>query len=98
MSDVNDGLRTLLELLSDSADAAPSPVERGVLLIYPPEEELLFRERLEEHLLHIEVPFTAIDVEQLPFECLDSQGLLEDAYRLEAEDPKGLHQYLAEQL
>jgi hypothetical protein len=97
-SNVSEKLKTLLEVLSVPTDGPPSPVERGVLLIYTPEDELIFRDRLEEYLLQLPVPFTVVDLEPLPFECLADQDLLDDAYRLEAEDASGLRQYLAEQL
>ncbi len=93
-----DKLEAMLEVLAESLHGPPLPAERGILLVYPPEEELELRERLPEYLLQVKAPQTTLDVETLPFELLASEGVLADAYRLEHEDAVWLRRYLAEQL
>lgn len=91
----------LLDLLSIPLQEPPTPAERGVLFIYPPEQELEFRSRLDAFLttLHAKkITHAIVETEELPFVCLAAEGVLEDAYRLEAQDPSGLRQYLASQL
>ena len=98
---ISDKMDRLRELLTNSLKESPSPAERGVLVIYPPEHELEFRQRLDDLLVTLQaqgVAHTVVDAEMLPFKCLDAEGLLEDAFRLEAEEPKELRQYLAVEL
>lgn len=101
MSSLLSKFEKLLDLLMTPLDEPPTPAERGVLLIYPPDQEVEFRQRLDHFLVTLTahgIPHEVVDAETLPFECLDAEGVLDDAFRLEAEDPTGLRQYLAGQL
>ncbi len=101
ISSLTDKFDKLRELLAVPLDQPPVPAERGILLIYPPDQELDFRQHLTnfvQMLVAQSIPHALLSVEALPFQCLDDVALLGDAFRLEAEDPKGLRQYLAEEL
>lgn len=96
-----DKMTKLRELLERPLAEPPTPAERGVVVIYSPDQEAEFRQRLDELLAVLSaqnIPYEVVDAEMLPFQCLNDQGLLAEAFRLEAEDPVGLRQYLAEQL
>ena len=87
----------LTHVVKDVSEEAILGSQRGVLLLYPPEEELAFRELLNEWLLRISVqkiPHRGLDLSPLPFEVLESRGQLENSFRLEFESRQRLHQYL----
>jgi hypothetical protein len=100
-SSIPDKLERLRELLVISPKEPPTPSDRGLLVIYPPDQEAEFRTRLEDFLVTLTaqgVPHAVVDAEPFPFACLDAEGVLEDAFQLEAEEPKELRQYLASEL
>lgn len=98
---LSEKFEKLSDLLSLVLQEPPAPAERGVLLIYSPEQEIEFRSRLDVFLMTMQsqkIPHEVVDTKELPFACLEAEELLEDAFRLEAEDPSGLRQYLASEL
>lgn len=87
----------LTQVVKDVSEEAILGSHRGVLLLYPPEEELAFRELLNEWLLHIsvqQIPHRVLDLATLPFEFLESRGQLERSFRMEFENWSGLRQHL----
>lgn len=95
---VSEKLSDLVHLLNLAGDCVPSPVERAILVIYPPDSELEFRNRFNEYILQLHISYSVLDAETLVFEHLHHEGLMDDAYRIESDDYGELRRYLATQL
>jgi hypothetical protein len=109
--DLETKMRSLREMLLQPAADASVRTDSSVLVVYPPEEENDFRDRLQK-LLHLlserGVVFRHIDLTTLPFEVLEARGLLPDVFAQEFEDPstgpglagikRGLARYVQEAL
>jgi len=99
--DLEQKLETLLEMLSERPPGGPSAIDRGILIVYRPAEELRFRELLETYLLQMDVnetPYRCVELDSLPFEFLCEQDVLGPSYELERSEPGSLKQYLADGL
>lgn len=100
-----DGLEAkfelLLDILRNRPDGGPDATERGLLMVYPPENELRFRALLQDYLLQMksqELPHRVLNLDTVPFECLDEEGVLDQSYELELQAPADLKRYIADQL
>lgn len=93
MSLVNDKLNLLRSHLLTGAHTGGA-----LLVIYPPEEELTFREGYEEVIQELEAQGTSIyvlDLRTLVFEALEERNLLEKAFKLDAEGSPDARRSLA---
>jgi hypothetical protein len=100
-SSLEDKLGKLVELAVVSPREAPPPSDRGIVVVYAPDQELEFRQHFRicvQTLAARGLPHTVLDVERLPFELLSNENHLEETFRLELEDPSGLRKHLAEWL
>lgn len=70
----------------------------AILVVYPPEEELDFRQGYLDVIKELEahgVDVVTIDLRTLPFEILAARGLLEKAFKLDAQGARDARQNLA---
>lgn len=87
--DLETKMSALREMLVQPQPDPSVRTDSSILLVYPPEEENEFRDRLHK-LLHLleerRIAFRHIDLTTLPFEELESRGLLPDLFAQEIED------------
>lgn len=88
--DLEAKMRSLRDMLLQPPADPSVRTDSSVLVVYPPQEELEFRDRLQK-LLHVlsdrGVAFRHIDLATLPFEELEARGLLPDVFAREFEEP-----------
>ena len=93
MSLINDKLNLLRSQLLTGAHAGGA-----LLVIYPPEEELSFREGYEEVIQELQVQgfeIAVLDFRTLVFDSLKDRNLLEKAFKLDAEGSPDARRSLA---
>lgn len=91
-------LLALREMLLQPPSEHSVVTDSSILVVYPPEEEHEFRERLHKllDLLTAQgLPFRHLDLTMLPFEVLEARGLLPDALVQEFDDLGALKRGLA---
>ena len=96
--DLETKMRSLREMLLQPPADPSVRTDSSVLVVYPPEEENDFRDRLQK-LLHLlaerGVAFRHVDLTTLPFEVLEARGLLPDVFTQEFEDLAAIKRGLA---
>ena len=96
--DLETKMRSLREMLLQPLADPSVRTDSSILVVYPPEEENDFRDRLQK-LLHLlserGVAFRHIDLTTLPFEILEARGLLRDVFAQEFEDLAAVKRGLA---
>jgi hypothetical protein len=96
--DLETKMRSLREILIQPVADSSVRTDSSVLVVYPPEEENDFRDRLQK-LLHLlserSVVFRHIDLTTLPFEVLAARGLMPDVFAQEFEDLAAVKRGLA---
>lgn len=93
MSLINDKLNLLRSRLLTGAHAGGA-----LLVIYPPEEELSFREGYEEVIQELQaqgVQIAVLDFQTLVFDSLKERNILEKAFQLDAEGAPDARRSLA---
>lgn len=93
MSLINDKLNLLRSRLLTGAHAGGA-----LLVIYPPEEELSFREGYEEVIQELQaqgVQIAVLDFRTLVFDSLKERNILEKAFQLDAEGAPDARRSLA---
>ena len=93
MNLINDKLNLLRSQLLTRAHAGGA-----LLVIYPPEEELSFREGYEEVIQELQaqgVEIAVLDFRTLVFDSLNERDLLEKAFKLDAEGSPDARRSLA---
>ncbi|HXM70265.1 MAG TPA: BREX protein BrxB domain-containing protein [Thermoanaerobaculia bacterium] len=99
--DLETKMRSLRELLLEPAADPAVRTDSSVLVVYPPEEENEFRDRLQG-LLHVLAErgkaFRHLDLTTLPFEILESRGLLPGVFTQELDDAAAVKRGLARAL
>ncbi len=77
---------------------SPEPKSGALLVVYPPEEELTFRSGLEDILKELKarsIEVHVFDMRTLVFDVLESKGLLQKAFQLDAANSRDMRQNLA---
>src|SRR6266571_1484471 len=76
---MDEALKTITATASQPFDKAAMIIDNSLLLIYPPEQELDFREMIFDRCLpglkSAEVPYEVIDLSHFLFECFGEEEL-----------------------
>lgn len=91
-------MRSLREMLLQRPPDPSVRTDSSILVIYPPEEENDFRDRLHkllDLLAERGVAFRHVDLTTLPFEVLEARGLLPGVFNQEFEDLPAVKRGLA---
>jgi len=90
-------MQSLREILQTPLDSSVR-TDSSILVVYPPEEEHEYRERLAK-LLHFlkeqRASFRHIDLTTLPFEVIEARGLSPEIFSQEIEDASSVKRGLA---
>jgi hypothetical protein len=91
-------MRSLREMLLTPPPDPSVRTDSSIFVVYPPEQEIEFRNQLQKMLHVLEqrgIAFRHLDLTTLPFEVLEARGLLPDAFTGEFDDYPALKRGMA---
>lgn len=91
----------VLQMVASTASGPPSSPDRALLMVYEPDQEQDFRTALSDFLTALTVrrlPSDVADLRQLPYQVLETKGLLPKSFELQARQPDRFRQDLARRL